>query len=144
MKKLIFLSLFVLPFLANAQFTIVNTSTVSLVDLRPGTWPISLQRVIKESDTTYALVFRDQQYVNDISMATLRFKNLSQVKFFQQALSALKNGSTGDVARFKEYTVKRMDEKKGVILYILTCTNGELTNFQQPDADRMIAAILPL
>jgi hypothetical protein len=144
MKKLIFLSLFVMPFLANAQFTIVNTSTVSLVDLRPGTWPISLQRVIKESDTTYALAFRDQQYVNDINMATLRFKNLAQVKFFQKALSALKNGSTGDVARFKEYTVKRMDEKKGAVLYILTCENGELTNFQQPDADRLIAAIVPL
>jgi hypothetical protein len=143
MKKLILLSLFI-PVLAKAQFTIVNTSSVNLVELRAATWPLNLQRVIKESDTTYALVFRDQQYINEVNMSTLRFRNLQQLKYFQKALSALKNGFTGDVAKFKDYTVKRADVKREGVWYILTCEDGELTNFQQPEADKLIAAIIPL
>lgn len=145
MKKTILLSLFITTaFFAQAQFTIVNTSTTSLCELRTGTWPVDLQRIIKESDTCYALQFRDQQYTNGVNMYSLKFPNVQQVKFFQKALSALKTGSTGDIARFKDYTIKRTDVKKEGIWYILTCTDGALTNFQQPDADRMIAAIIPL
>lgn len=143
MKKLILLSLLI-PVLAKAQFTIVNTSSVNLVELRAATWPLNLQRVIKESDTTYALVFRDQQYINEVNMSTLRFRNLQQLKYFQKALSALKNGFTGDIAKFKDYSVKRADVKKQGVWYILTCEDGELTNFQQPEADKLIAAIIPL
>jgi hypothetical protein len=137
------LSLFI-PVLAKAQFTIVNTSSVNLVELRAATWPLNLQRVIKESDTTYALVFRDQQYINEVNMSTLRFRNLQQLKYFQKALSALKSGYTGDVAKFKDYSIKRTDVKKEGVWYILTCEDGELTNFQQPEADKLIAAIIPL
>jgi hypothetical protein len=140
MKKLI-LILFLLPFLAKAQFTIVNTSTTSLVELRSGTWPLTLSRIIKESDTCYVLDFRDQQYTTDINMSSLRFGDLKQLKFFQKGLSALKSGTTGDIAKFKEYTIKRMDVKKQGIWYVLTCNDGSLTNFQQPEADKMIAAI---
>lgn len=140
MKKLILLFLFI-PFFAKAQFTIVNTSTTSLVELRSGTWPLELQRVIKESDTCYVLQFRDQQYTNDVNMSTLRFGNLQQLKYFQKGLSALKTGTNGDVAKFKEYTVKRTDVKKEGIWYILTSGDGALTNFQQPEADKMIATI---
>jgi hypothetical protein len=143
MKKLILLSLFI-PVLARAQFTIVNTSSVNLVELRAATWPLNLQRVIKESDTTFALVFRDQQYINEVNMSTLRFRNMQQLKYFQKALSALKNGFTGDIAKFKDYTIKRVDVKKEGAWYILTCEDGELTNFQQPEADKLIAAIIPL
>jgi hypothetical protein len=143
MKKLILLSLFI-PVLAKAQFTIVNTSSVNLVELRAATWPLNLQRVIKESDTTYALVFRDQQFINEVNMSTLRFRNLQQLKYFQKALSALKNGFTGDVAKFKDYTIKRADVKREGVWYILTCEDGELTNFQQPEADKLIGAIIPL
>jgi hypothetical protein len=140
MKKLILISLFI-PFAAKAQFTIVNTSTINLAELRTGTWPLNLQRVIKESDTCYVLQFRDQQYTNEVVMTTLRFPNLGQLKYFQKGLSALKNGSTGDIAKFKEYTIKRVDVKKEGSCYILNCGEGATTNFQQSEADKMIAAI---
>ena len=145
MKKLIVLALF-LPIISKAQFTIVNTSTVDLVELRPetSTSPLKLQRVIKESDTVFVLEFRDLGYTNDVIMSTLRFANLQQLKYFQKGLSALKKGYTGDIAKFKDYTVKRVDVKKEGITYILNCSSGETTNFQQQDADKMIAAITNL
>jgi hypothetical protein len=148
MKKLVFLSLF-FPFIAKAQFTITNSSTTSLLELRTGTWPLDLQKIIKERDTCYVLEFRDQQYTNVVNMSTLRFGDLTQVKYFQKALSTLKNGSTGEVANFKGYTLKRVDVKKDPVTgamgsgvwYTLICSEGELTNFQQTDADKMIATI---
>jgi hypothetical protein len=146
MKKL--LSIFLLlPFISKAQFTIVNTSTTDLVELRSGTWPLELQRIIKESDTCYVLQFRDQQYTNSVNMATLRFGDIKQLRFFQKALSALKTGNNGDVAKFKDYTIKRSeikDQKKEGLWYILICNDGTLTNFQQPEADKMIAAVMGL
>ena len=145
MKKLILISL-VIPFAmaANAQFKIVNTSTTNLVELRTGTWPLNLQRVIKESDTCYILQFRDQEYTNEVVMTTLRFKDMAQLKYFQQGLSALKSGFNGDVAKYKDYTIKRVDVKKDGIWYILTNGEGALTNFKQPEADQMINAIISL
>jgi hypothetical protein len=151
MKKLFFLSLF-FPFIAKAQFTISNSSTTSLLELRTGTWPLDLEKIIKETDTCYVLEFRDQQYTNVVNMSTLRFGDLKQVKFFQKGLSALKTGSTGDIAKFKDYTIKRVDVKKDPVTgavgsgvwYTLTCGEGELTNFQQSDADKMIATIKAL
>ena len=140
MKKLILLSVFILPFLAKAQFTIVNTSTINLVELRTGTWPLSLQRIIKESDTCYALQFRDQQYTNGVNMTTLRFRNLQQLKYFGQALSALKKATNGDIAKFKDYSIKRTETKYDGIWYLLRFQWG-LTNFQQPEADIMIKTI---
>src|ERR1700761_5884982 len=144
MKKLVFLSLFLplfSPLFSKAQFTITNSSTVSLLELRTGTWPLDLEKVIKETDTCYVLEFRDQQYTNVVNMSTLRFGDLRQLKFFQKGLSALKTGNTGDIAKFKDYTIKRVDVKKEGVWYTLTCGEGELTNFQQSDADKMIAAI---
>jgi hypothetical protein len=146
MKKILFIAL-LLPFAfaAKAQFTIVNTSTLNLVELRQGgTWPINLQRVIKESDTSFALQFRDQQYTNEVIMTALRFSDMQQLKYFQKALAALKNGSTGDVAKFKDYSVKRVDVSREGVQYILSCGEGGTTNFKQPEADKMIAAIVHL
>jgi hypothetical protein len=144
MKKFLVL-LLIIPFFSKAQFTIVNTSTTNLVELRSGTWPLNLQRIIKESDTCYALQFRDQGYTNDVITSMLRFQNVDQLKYFQKALQALKNGSTGDIAKFKEYTIKRLDVKKEGVYYIVNCNAaGETTNFQQPEADKMIAAIIKL
>lgn len=144
MKHLILISLF-LPFAAKAQFTIVNTSTINLVELREGgAWPINLQRIIKESDTAFVLQFRDQQYTNDVIMTTLRFHDMQQLKYFQKGLAALKNGSTGDIAKFKDYTIKRVDVNKEGVQYILICDAGATTNFKQPEADKMIAAIVHL
>ena len=139
MKKLIIISLFV-PFFGKAQFRIVNTATINLVELRSDTWPISLQRVTKESDTTYVLNFRTQEYTNAVIMKTLTFRNLEQLKYFQKGLSTLKTGSTGDVAEFKDYSIKRVDIKKEGVWYTLNY-DGAVTNFQQSEADKMITAI---
>jgi hypothetical protein len=79
MKKLIILSLFI-PFFAKAQFVIVNTSTISLIEPRTGDWPLDLQRIIKESDTSYVLAFRDQQETNSVNMTELRFADKQQVR----------------------------------------------------------------
>ncbi len=63
---------------------------------------------------------------------------------FQQGLSALKKGTTGDIANFKGYTVKRVDVKGTGVWYTLSFGEGELTNFQQSDADKMVATIKAL
>jgi hypothetical protein len=144
MKKLIILSLFATPFFAKAQFTITNSSTTSLLELRQGTFPLELQRVIKEMDTCYELEFRDQQYTTEVNMSTLKFGNLQQLRYFMQALAVLKKGNTGDIAKFKDYTVKRVDVKKEGIWYTLICGEGEVTNFQQSEADQMVATIKSL
>ncbi|HLX67657.1 MAG TPA: hypothetical protein VKR41_11700 [Puia sp.] len=144
MKKIILLSLFVVPFIVKAQFTITNSSTTSLLQVRDGQWPMELQRIIKETDTCYVLEFRDQQYSNVVNMSTLRFGNMQQVRYFMQGLAALKKGNTGDIAKFKDYTIKRIDVKGTGIWYTLSCGEGELTNFQQSDADKMISAIKTL
>lgn len=146
MKKC-FLLFFFAPFFAKAQFTITNSSTTSLVELRNGAWPLDLQKIIRDTDTCYVLQFRDQQVTDDVNMATLRFGNLEQVRYFQKGLSALKSGQNGDVANYKNYTIKRMDVKKDGdvkktgVWYMITCGDGPITNFQQADADKMIAAI---
>ena len=144
MKKLIILSLFATPFFAKAQFTITNSSTTSLLELRQGTFPLELQRVIKETDTCYELEFRDQQYTSGVYMSTLKFGNLQQLRYFMQALAVLKKGNTGDIAKFKDYTVKRVDVKKDGVWYTLICGEGEVTNFQQSEADKIITTIKTL
>jgi hypothetical protein len=144
MKKLFFACLFTLPFLAKAQFTIVNNSTTTLLELRKGQWPVELQQVIKETDTSYALQFRDQQYPTTEITATLVFRNRQQVKYFQQALSALKKLSNGSTAEFKNFSLKRNDVKKGEVAYTLILDKGETAAFVQSDVDKLIAAILPL
>lgn len=142
MKKLVFLAVFICFVAgAKAQFTIVNTSTTSLIEPRTGAWPLDLQRIIKESDTCYVLSFRDQQYTNTVNMSTLRFATTVQLRYLQQALTILKKGHDGDVAKFKDFSVKRSEGKKDGLWYILTCASGEITNFQQPEADKMITAI---
>jgi hypothetical protein len=142
MKKLMLIFL-CLPFLGKAQFRIVNTATINLLELRTDTWPINLQRVTTPTDTTYVLNFRTQEYTNAVIMKTLAFHSLEQLRYFQKALSALKSGSNGDVAEFKDYTIKRVDVKQEGIWYTLNY-DGALTNFKQDEADRMIAAIKSL
>ncbi len=144
MKRLIILSFLASSFFAKAQFTITNSSTTSLLELRQGTFPLELQRVIKETDTCYELEFRDQQYSSVVNMSTLRFGNLQQLRYFMQALAVLKKGNTGDIAKFKDYTVKRVDVKKDGVWYTLICGEGEVTNFQQLEADKMVATIKSL
>ena len=144
MKKIILMAFLALPFLGKAQFTITNSSTTSILEVREGVWPMELQRIIKETDTCYVLEFRDQQYSNVVNMSTLRFGDIEQLRYFMKGLSTLKKGGTGEIARYKDYSVKRIDVKGTGIWYTLSCGDGELTNFQQSDADRMIAAIKTL
>ncbi len=139
MKNLLLLILFS-PLAMKAQFKIINSATINIADVRQGTWPISLQRITKQSDTCFVLQFRTQEYNNSVIIKTLKFRDLGQLKYFQQGLTALKTGNNGDVAEFKDYTIKRVDVYKEGISYILTCDGG-LTNFQQPEADKLIAAI---
>jgi hypothetical protein len=139
MKKFLFLIL-ISPLAMKAQFKIVNSATTSVADVRQGTWPISLLRITNQSDTCYVLQFRTQEFSNSVIIKTLKFCDIKQLKYFQQGLLALKTGNNGDVAEFKDYTIKRVDIYKESTSYILTCDGG-LTNFQQPEADRMIAAI---
>ena len=147
MKKLLVL-LFFVPFISKAQFTLTNTSTISLVELRNGTWPIELQRAVKNNDTCYILSFRDQQVTDDVNMVTLRFGNLDQLRYFMKGLTALKSGTNGDQANYKDYSLKRMDVKKDVkkteIWYKVECNSGPVTNFQQTEADKMVATIKTL
>ena len=70
--------------------------------------------------------------------------DIEQFKYFQKGLTALKNGSNGDVAKFKDYTIKRVDIKKEGVWYVLSCAEGGITNFQQAEANKMIAAIVNL
>jgi len=144
MKKIIILSLLIVPFISKAQFTITNSSTTSLLQVREGVWPMELQRIIRDKDTCYVLEFRDQQYSSVVNMSDLRFGNMEQLRFFMKGLAALKKGNTGDIAKFRDYSVKRIDVKGQGSCYTLSCGDGELTNFQQGDADKMIAMIRTL
>lgn len=150
MKNLLVLFLFV-PFISQAQFTVTNNSTTSLVELRTGTWPLDLQRIIKNTDTCYVLQFRDQQVTSDVNMATLRFGDIGQLRWFEKGLTTLKStGSNGETLNYKDYTLKRMDvksdkdPKKSVSWYLVICGDGPMTNFQQSEADKMIATIKTL
>jgi hypothetical protein len=66
------------------------------------------------------------------------------LRYFQKGLAALKKGATGDIAKFKDYTIKRVDIKKDGIWYILSCGMGSITNFKQTEADKIISAITTL
>ena len=158
MKKILLFTLLI-PFFnqSEAQFTLTNSSTTSICELRASStpWPLDLQRIIKQRDTSYVLSFRDQQYSNVVSMSTLKFRDKGQLKYFQQALSSLAQLESGTIANFKDYTIKRADVKKDVVVgkkevkkdevwYLLTCEDGTVTNFQQSEANKMISAIQPI
>lgn len=142
MKRLILSALF-LPFAGKAGFNSVHSSSTNLVEIRSGEWPMNLERTIEKSDTSYSLLFRDQQVMNGVVMDTLPFPNLEQLKYFEKALSALKIGANGDIAKFKNYSIKRADRKYGGVWYILRFQWG-LTDFQQPEADIMSKTIKSL
>ncbi|HVM89192.1 MAG TPA: hypothetical protein VMT76_13465 [Puia sp.] len=143
MKKLILISLF-FPFAAKAQFKIVNNATINLIELREGDWPITLQRVTRDSDTTFILLFRNQRITDDVVMTTFRFRNMRQLKYLQEGLTALKNGANGDMAKYQDYSIKRVDVKKEGTWYVLNCNEEAVTNFQQHEADKLIEAIVKL
>jgi len=136
MKRLILCALFV-PFVGFDRFP---SSSENLVEVRSGDWPIVLERTIERRDTTFSLQFRDQQVLTDVVLDTLPFPNLQQLKYFEQALTVLKTGHNGDIAKFKDYSIKRAEKKYEGIWYILRLKYGS-TDFRQPEADLMIKTI---
>ena len=104
------------------------------VEIRSGTWPITLERTIDRSGASYTLMFRDQGVMTGVVMDTLSFSDKAQLQYLGKALVSLKNGSNGDIAKFKDYSVKRADKKYDGVWYILRYQWGS-TDFQQPEAD---------
>jgi len=154
MKKLIFLFV-LLPFVvvkAKAQFTISNTSTITIAELRSGDWPLQLQRIVKHNDTMYLLTFRDKQYPNNHNVSTLKFGNLVQLRYLEQGLSYLMTADDGTEATYKGFSIKRTDDKsmdrkakKKVAKFTLVCTEeGDVTDIQQGEADALVKAIKSL
>jgi hypothetical protein len=154
MKKLIFLFV-LLPFVvvkAKAQFTISNTSTITIAELRSGDWPLQLQRIVKHNDTMYLLTFRDKQYPNNHNVSTLKFGNLVQLRYLEQGLSYLMTADDGTEATYKGFSIKRTDDKsidrkvkKKLAKFTLVCTEeGDVTDIQQSEADALVKAIKSL
>ncbi len=117
--------------------------STTLLEVRSGSWPINLDRSIENRDTSYFLEFRDEQVLSTTVLDTLPFPDLSQLRYFEKALSALKNGTNGDIAKFKNYSIKRAEKKYEGTWYILRAQYGT-TDFQQPEADLMIKTIRSL
>jgi hypothetical protein len=137
MKKL---SFFFFPFTILSWLPL-DPGATNLADVRTGKWPMNLERDIDRRDTSYSLIFRDQQYETGVVMDTLAFENLRQLKYLGQALDVLKKGHNGDIANFSNYSVKRADKRyDGGVWYILRDKFG-LTDFQQPEADIMCKTI---
>ena len=155
MKKLIFLFV-LLPFVAvkaKAQFTISNTSTITIAELRTGDWPLQLQRIVKHNDTMYLLTFRDKQYPNNHNVSTLKFGNLVQLRYLEQGLTYLMTADDGTEATYKGFSIKRTDDKsstdrkakKKIAKFTLVCTDeGDVTDIQQAEADALVKAIKSL
>jgi hypothetical protein len=135
MKRLI-LSILFLPLAGLTGFNSVHSPSPDPVEVRGGDWPISLET----SGSSYSLIFRDQQVLTGVLLDTLPFPNLEQLKYFEKALSALKIGNNGDIAKFKDYSIKRADKKYDGVWYILRIKWG-LTSFQQAEADLMSRTI---
>ena len=140
MKKIVLIFL-IIPFAGFTGLKLIYPSTSNLLEVRTDPWPINLQRIIDRRDTSFALEFRDQQVVSGVVLDTLPFKNLEQLRYLEQGLSALKKGHNGDIATYQDYSIKRTEViKKDSIWYMLRGAGG-LTNFQQPEADKLISFI---
>ena len=142
MKRLILSFIFV-PFAGNAGFHNTHSTSTVLVEVRSGEWPISLEKTIDKLGALYFLQFRDEQVLTNVVLDTLPFNDLAQLKYFEKALSMLKTGNNGDIAKFKDYSIKRAESKKEGKWYILRYQWG-LTNFQQMEADKLINTIRKL
>jgi hypothetical protein len=113
---------------------------VDLVQVRLAPWPINMQRVIYYTDTCYAIQFRDQSTMNSFAIKTMDLETMEQLKYFKEGLLTLKKGQNGDVAEFRNYTLKKVGTKKENSWYILSY-DGAVTNFQEAQANRIIFII---
>ncbi len=124
----------------NTRMETNHYPTVDLINVRLAPWPINLQRVIYYTDTCYALQFRDQAVMNAMIIKTMEIYNMDQLKYLKLGLTTLTKGSNGDVAEFKDYSIKKVGTKKENSWYILSYDGG-VTNFQQSEANRMVTII---
>lgn len=139
MKQLLLLPLFL--HFGGGNFTGKDQyPTVDLMQVRLAPWPINIQRVIYYTDTCYAIQFRDQGAMNAVAIKTMDLETMNQLKYFKDGLTALKKGNNGDVAEFRNYSIKRVGTKKENSWYILSY-DGAVTNFQEPQLNRMIFII---
>ena len=138
--KQVLLSLLMISMAGTGPFNSMHVYNGKPVEIRSGEWPIMLQRHIEQADTTYSLQFRDAQVLSSAVMDTLPFPNLSQLRYFEKALTTLKTGTNGDIARFKDYSITRAEKKYEGTWYILKFKWG-LTDFRQSEADLMINTI---
>jgi len=138
MKSLFFSALFLASAGIGYSWTVVRPPDA--VEIRSGQWPISLERTTDRPGVSFSLIFRDQQVAYATVLDTLDFADVQQLRYFDQGLAALKKGTNGDIARFKEYSIARADKKYEGIWYILRDPYAS-TTFQQPEADRLSRAI---
>ena len=139
MKYLLLISLF-LHTSHGYWFKKTSYPSVDLMQVRLAPWQINMQRIIYFTDTCYALQFRDQAKMNSVNIKTLDLETLEQLKYFKDGLITLKKGNTGDVAEFRNYSLKKVGIKKENAWYILSY-DGAVTNFQEAQANRMIFII---
>jgi hypothetical protein len=139
MKRLILSSLIIPLAVLNGYSGGYSESTI-LAEVRKGDWPISLEKTVDRSGTSYSLQFRDEQEMNAVVLDTLPFPNLEQLRYLEKALTTLKTANDGDIATFKDYSVKRTVKKYEGVFYILRYQWGS-TDFRQPEADIIINAI---
>jgi hypothetical protein len=107
----------------------------NIVEIRGGAWPIDLERNA-DGAGTFSLIYRNQEVMNAVSLDTLTFSNLEQLRYFAKGLDALKIGHNGDLLTYKDYTLGRADKKFEGIWYLLRYQFGS-TSFRQPEADIM-------
>jgi hypothetical protein len=138
MKYLLIFSLLLHP--SSGIRPSANYPQVDLIQVRLAPWPINLQRVIYYTDTCYAIQFRDQSAMNSVSYKTMDLETIGQLKYFKEGLLSLKKGSDGDIAEFRNYSIKKVYKKKGDAWYILSY-DGAVTNFQEAQANRMVYII---
>jgi hypothetical protein len=67
-------------------------------------------------------------------------ETLEQLKYLREGLVTLKKGNNGDVAEFRNYSIKKVGTNKENSWYILSY-DGAVTNFQETQANRMIYII---
>ncbi|HEY4965050.1 MAG TPA: hypothetical protein VII28_01565 [Puia sp.] len=113
---------------------------VDLMQVRMAPWPINMQRIVYYTDTCYAIQFRDQSAMNAVLYKTMDLETLEQLKYFREGLLTLQKGQNGDVAEFRNYTLKKVGTKKANSWYILNY-DGAVTNFQEAQANRILFII---
>jgi hypothetical protein len=139
MKYLLLIS-FLIHAAPNRGIKQTSYPEVNQMQVRLAPWPINMQRVVYFTDTCYAIQFRDQSTMNGVAIKTMDLETLEQLKYFKEGLVTLKKGQNGDVAEFRNYSLKKVGTKKENTWYILSY-DGAVTNFQEAQANRIIFII---